>query len=231
MKLIRLFAIILLTTNLYAQSDPRVVGELVKHSHYQLDYNESHEQPNWVYYVLTQDGVEGSAERKNNFKRDPKVATGSAEINDYKASGYDRGHLCPAADMRNSQVAMNESFYMSNMSPQHPSFNRGIWKKCETLIRGSVVDTLYVVTGPVFRDNRGVIGVNKVTIPGYYYKVTYDKRKSKMVAYVIPNEKTDKSLNSFITTVDNVESLIGIDLFYQLPDNIENKLEMTISVP
>ena len=229
MKLIQIFVLVLLTTNLYGQYAPKAKGELIKHSHYQFDYNESHEQPNWVYYVLTSKGTDGSAERKNNFRNDSKVSTSSASTNDYKGSGYDRGHLCPAADMRNSQTAMNESFYMSNMSPQHPSFNRGIWKACEELVRNSLVDTLYIVTGPIFKDNKGTIGPNEVTIPGYYYKVMYDKRKSKMVAYVIPNEKTAKPLSSFITTVDSIESLIGVDLFHQLPDNIENELERAIS--
>ena len=130
--------------------------------------------------------------------------------------------------MRNSQVAMNETFYMSNISPQHPSFNRGIWKRCEEFVRRSLVDTLYVVTGAVFGDDKGIIGINKVTVPGYFYKVIYDKRKSKMVAFIIPNEKTNKPLSSFIVTVDYVESLIGVDLFYQLPDDIENKLERII---
>ena len=229
MKFIHLLALLLVTTNIYGQYAPKANGELVKHSHYQLDYNESHEQPNWVYYTLTRDGVDGSAERKNNFRSDVKVTSGSATTSDYKASGYDRGHLCPAADMRNSQIAMNESFYMSNMSPQHPSFNRGIWKQCEEVVRKGLVDTLYIVTGPIFSDNKGAIGANKVTIPGSYYKVVYDKRNSKMVAYVIPNQKTDLPLDHFLTTVDSVEILIGVDLFYQLPDLLENKLEMTIS--
>ena len=229
MKLIQLLVLILFTQNLYAQYEPKAKGELVKHSHYQLDYNESHEQPNWVYYVLTRKGIEGKAERGNNFKSDPKVSTGSADKADYKGSGYDRGHLCPAADMRNSQLAMDESFFMSNMSPQHPSFNRGIWKMCEMLVRSSLVDTLYVITGAIFRENKGVIGNNKVTVPGYFYKVIYDKRKSKMVAYVIPNDKTTKPLSSFRKSVDYIESLIGIDLFYQLTDDVEHKLESIIS--
>ena len=127
--------------------------------------------------------------------------------------------------MRNSQVAMNETFYMSNISPQHPSFNRGIWKRCEEFVRRCLVDTLYVVTGAVFEDNKGMIGRNKVTVPRYFYKVIYDKRNSKMTAFVIPNEKTTKPLNSFRVSVDYVESLIGVDLFYQLQDDIEIKLE------
>ena len=90
MKFIHLLALLLVTTNIYGQYAPKANGELVKHSHYQLDYNESHEQPNWVYYTLTRDGVDGSAERKNNFRSDVKVTSGSATTSDYKASGYDQ---------------------------------------------------------------------------------------------------------------------------------------------
>ena len=89
-------------------------------------------------------------------------------------------------------------------------------------------DTLYIVTGAIFRGNKGTIGKNKVTIPEYFYKAIYDKEKSTMVAYVISNEKTNKPLSSFRVTVDYIESLIGIDLFYQLSDDVENRLERII---
>jgi endonuclease G len=89
--------------------------------------------------------------RKDNFRSDPKVKTGSAALSDYKGSGYDRGHLAPAADFKWSATAMSESFYMSNMSPQVPGFNRGIWKNIESTVRNWAVenDEIYIVTGPV----------------------------------------------------------------------------------
>nr|WP_320119464.1 DNA/RNA non-specific endonuclease [uncultured Marinifilum sp.] len=90
--------------------------------------------------------IQGSAVRKNKFKEDPAVKTGSAKLIDYKGSGYDRGHLCPAAAMKNSNLAMSESFYMSNMSPQAPAFNRGKWKSLESKVRKLTIenDSLYV---------------------------------------------------------------------------------------
>ena len=139
-----LFLSILLTTNLFANSDnyfnylpsQQSNGQIVHHANYTLQYNEEHEQASWVAYRLTSHHLQNpSTKRKDNFRSDPKVKTGSATLSDYKGSGYDRGHLAPAADFKWSSTAMSESFYMSNMSPQVPGFNRGIWKKLESKIR------------------------------------------------------------------------------------------------
>ena len=121
---------------------PRPINgeQLVTHLGYSLSYNEKHEQANWVFYELTIDEVLGSIKRKDQFRADPNIKTGSASLSDYKRSGYDRGHLAPAADMKWSSKAMSESFFMSNMSPQTPSFNRGIWKKLENLVRKWAVE-------------------------------------------------------------------------------------------
>ena len=124
---------------------PESQGELVKHKYYTLSYNEDCEQANWVAYKLTSDMVLGHAVRKNNFKEDPDVETGSAKLIDYKGSGYDRGHLCPAAAMKISNQAMSESFYMSNMSPQVPGFNRGKWKSLEA--KTTYFNALFEVSG------------------------------------------------------------------------------------
>lgn len=209
----------------YGQYEPESKHERVEHSCYSLDYNEEHEQPNWVYYTLTPEDVADGEERSNSFKADPKVSTGSASLADYTKSGYDRGHLAPAGDMTRSVEAMRESFYMSNMSPQAPSFNRGIWRSCESFVRELATDSLYVVTGPIFRDTIGTIGPNKVTIPGNYYKVAYSPSRAKMWAFVIPNKKGELELEEYQTSVDEVEELIEFDLFYQLPDSLEFELE------
>lgn len=209
----------------YGQYEPKTIAERVAHTHYSLDYNEEHEQPNWVYYTLTAEDVADGEERSNSFKIDPKVSTGSATLADYTKSGYDRGHLAPAGDMTRSAEAMRESFYMSNMSPQNSSFNRGIWRSCESFVRALATDSLYVITGPIFEDIIGTIGENEVTIPGSYYKVAYSPSRAKMWAFVIPNKKGEKELEEYLTSVDIVEELIGFDLFYQLPDSLEFELE------
>jgi len=202
-------------------------GDVVYHKSYSLSYVEEHEQAEWVYYKLTPAMVQGGFGRTDNFRQDPLVRSGSASLLDYKGSGYDRGHLAPAGDMKLSYTAMSETFYMSNMSPQVPSFNRGGWKKLEAQIRTWAVSQgeLFVVTGPVFRDNRGKIGSNGVTVPGYYYKVVYAPEREEMIGFLMPNEKTSSSLELYVKSVDRIESLTGLDFFYQLDDQREIALE------
>ena len=123
--------LLLFSSTLIAQEllPTSTTGQIIKHQYFTLSYSEPHEQAEWVYYKLTPQLINGTQSRTDNFRTDPMVTSGSAQLNDYKGSGFDRGHLCPAADMKINRDAMSETFYMSNMSPQHPSFNRGIWKK------------------------------------------------------------------------------------------------------
>ena len=125
--------------------------QIIYHTGFTLSYNEAHEQASWVAYELTSNELIKKVNRSDNFKQDPKVETGSALLSDYVRSGYDRGHLAPAADMSWSQITMEESFYMSNISPQKPGFNRGIWKKLESYVRQWAYDneSIYVVTGGI----------------------------------------------------------------------------------
>jgi len=205
---------------------------LVKHTYYTLSYNEKYEQANWVYYTLTDKMVnDGGEERSNKFKIDPMVSSGSAKSSDYTKSGYDRGHLCPAADMGFSPVSMAESFYMSNISPQAPDFNRGIWKELETEVRkwAKKENKIYVVAGPVFKDDKGTIGADHVLVPGYFFKIIYEETgEPKMIAFVFPNRKSDRPLTDFAVPVDEAEKLTGFDFFSQLPDELENKLESRV---
>ena len=206
----------------------------IVHKYYILSYNEDYEQANWVYYSLTDSMVLNSGEeRSNNFNVDKKVFTKSSKSSDYTKSGYDRGHLCPAGDMGFDPVAMKESFLMSNISPQSPDFNRGIWKELETQVRNwaKVEHRLYVVTGPVFKNNKGSIGKDRVLIPGYFYKIIYDPTDvPKLIAFVLPNEKSDRPLTDFAIATDEAEKLTGYDFFSQLPDDQENKLESRVQL-
>ncbi len=209
-------------------------AQVVVHAGYTLSYNEMHEQANWVAYELTEKETEGKYKRTNKFLVDPDISTGSATSKDYKKSGYDQGHLAPAADMGWSKTAMTESFYYSNMSPQEPSFNRGIWKKLEKQVRGWAIDNnaVYVVTGPVLTDGLPTIGPNKVSVPTYYYKVILDYTlpEIKAIGFIMPNAGSSEPLQSYTVTVDSVEKFTGIDFFYRLPDDQEKIIESIIDV-
>ena len=202
-------------------------GEIIQHQYYALAYSETNEQAAWVAYHMHDSMLFGDVDRTDDFREDPFVSSRSAQLSDYKGSGYDRGHLCPAGDMTFSEIAMSESFFMSNMSPQTASFNRGIWKRLESQVRDYVAleKELYVVTGPVFRNNIGSIGENKVTVPGHYYKVLYAPKSKKMTAYLLTHKGSSDELESFVVSVDFVEAETNIDFFAGLEDDLENRLE------
>jgi len=208
---------------------PRSTGnEVVVHKEYSLSYNETHEQAEWVAYVLTANEVRMKCERTNDFRVDERISTGSAALADYRGSGYDRGHLSPVADNKaDCPVAMSESFFMSNMSPQKPGFNLGIWRKLESIVRDWAVKygEIYVVTGPVFSDNIGRIGGNGVTVPGYYYKVILDLKRREGIGFLLLHESSSQSLSSFVVSIDSVESITGLDFFPGLEDELEREIE------
>jgi endonuclease G, mitochondrial len=216
---------------------PRVTieDEVVIHSAFVICYDERFEQARWVAYRLTEEMCNNNGEeRSNNFRIDPDIKSGSATPDDYKKSGYDRGHLCPAGDMAWSEQSMSESFLMSNMSPQVPGFNRGIWKNLEANVREWARQNkeIYVVTAGVLKDTLATIGKNKVAIPGYYYKVILDMHapEYKGIAFVLPNRANKESFFDYAVSIDSVEHLTGIDFFPALPDSMENYLEAHLNI-
>jgi endonuclease G len=200
-------------------------SEFIEHKNFSLCYAEEHEQASWASYVLTKSETEGSQKRTNDFRIDPLVSTVSATKADYKASGFDRGHLAPAADMAFSLEAMSESFYLSNMSPQNASFNRGIWKRLESQVRewASIEDSIIVITGPILRPGLEKIPNSKVSIPQKYFKALFDLTPPhKAIAFVLNNEGSKKELEEFVVSVDELESLLEKDLF---PKNGNKEIE------
>ena len=208
--------------------------KIITHTGYSLLYNEIHEQADWVAYQLTKEETVKLYERTNKFILDPKINTITASDIDYKGSGYDRGHLAPASDMGWSSITMKESFYYSNMSPQNPSFNRGIWKKLEELVRTWAVENnnIYIVTGPVLKGELTSIGIDKVSVPKYYYKVIldYSQPSIKGIGFVLPNAGSKETLKNYAVTIDNVEKFTGIDFFPLLQDKQENLIESTLCI-
>lgn len=207
--------------------------DVISHTGFSLCYNEQHEQAEWVCYMLCNGRLVKAAERTNRFIADPKVKTGSAENADYSGSGFDRGHLAPAADMSYSDITMRESFYFSNMSPQVPSFNRGIWKKLEEQVRdwAMLYDTIWVATGPVLTSGLPSIGPNKVSVPELYYKaiLVHNQQHTQAIAIVIPNQASSRSIQSFVITVDSLQKLTAIDFFSELDDRIESRVEQRVN--
>ncbi|MFV0565654.1 MAG: DNA/RNA non-specific endonuclease [Flavobacteriaceae bacterium] len=204
-------------------------GQIVHHQGYSLSYNEPYEQAEWVAYELKKEHLANTNYNRPYFEVDKAVKTGAADWRNYKNSGYDRGHLCPAGDKRYSKSAYDETFLTSNISPQDHDFNSGIWNTLEQKVRywASKYNGVFVVTGGVLEKGLETIGSEHVAVPNQFYKVLIDTSsgKTKMIAFLLPHKDSKKPLYEFVVPVDTIEKLTGIDFFPQLDDTLENRLE------
>ncbi|MEM9930732.1 MAG: DNA/RNA non-specific endonuclease [Bacteroidota bacterium] len=208
-------------------------GQRIDHQGFSLSYDEDWEQAEWVAYILERKNLQQEwGDRPRDFKSDPAVRTGSATDNDYRGSGYDRGHLAPFADFAWNREQAQETFYLSNISPQARQFNQGVWRELEELTRdwANRFKRLYVVTGPVMtEDPKGTIGrKNRIAIPVAYYKVLLDidDPERKGIGFVIPNKISFDPLPEYAMSIDEVEQITGIDFFSELlPQDEEAALE------
>lgn len=204
----------------FSQTLPRQISlddQITKYNGFTVSYNNTHEQANWVYYTITSEDLTcpTKVKRKNKFYEDYRLKGHSAYLSDYKGSGYDRGHLKSSADESCDQEQNDETFVMSNMSPQDPSFNRGAWKKLETYVRNVTLenDSVQVYTGGVLTEELSTIGDNEVSVPQYYYKIIYIYKggSKKVLCYVMPNKKITEPLYSYEVKLVDVEKLTNID--------------------
>ncbi|KJD37054.1 endonuclease [Tamlana sedimentorum] len=208
-------------------------GQIVHHNGYSLSYNEAHEQAEWVAYELKKEHLANTNFKRPYFEIDEAVKTTAAHWRNYKNSGYDRGHLCPAGDRKYSKAAHDETFLTSNISPQEHEFNAGIWNTLEQKVRhwASKYNGVFVVAGGVLKGNMKTIGSENVSVPNTFFKVLIDNNtgNTKMIAFLLPHENSRKPLYEFVVSVDDIEALTGIDFFPELDDDIENKLEASSS--
>lgn len=208
-------------------------GIIVHRRYYSFSYREDHEQSEWVMYSLTLDKVSTNKFIRPYFKRDPYVVTESADWRNYKNSGYERGHLCPAADMKFDYNAFQDTFYTSNIVPQTSRFNGGIWNRLEQKVRKFAIEKkeLVVITGGVLGRGIKTIGYEAVSVPESYYKIILTKSEREeyeVMAFLIPQDYDSEDLVSYTTTIDNIEQLTGIDFLKDLDIQIQNQLESQV---
>ena len=205
-------------------------GTTIKHTYFTLSYSRIDQQAEWVAYSLTPMLINGNQKRASKFMADPMI-TDAVRPYSYAKSGYDRGHLCPAADMKLNGVSMTESFYMSNMSPQASSFNRGIWSKLEDKVREWALEKngVYVVTGPLLNKSCGTIA-DAITVPCSFYKIIFKQTPhgAEAIAFILSNAGSSLPLKQFVVTIDYLETLTGIDFFASLSDAEEEKFESVL---
>lgn len=208
-------------------------GAIIHHNYYTLSYNEKYEQAEWVAYELNKTQLTNKNFKRPYFELDPKVTTKSAHYKNFKNSGYNKGHLCPAGDRKFSKEAFDETFLTSNISPQLYDFNGGVWNRLEQKVRywAEKHEKIYIITGGILKPNLKTIGTEKVAVPDYFYKIIldYHEPEIKAIAFLVPHEESEKGLYQFVTSIDTIEEMTGIDFFHKLPDSIENELEKTSS--
>ena len=206
--------------------------QLLLRTGYTASYNRQWKLPNWVCYELVRSELQGSASRSNRFVSDPDVEGTPADTRDYTRSGYDRGHMAPAADMKWSEQAMEESFLLSNICPQAPGLNRGRWKELEELVRewAQRDSALLIACGPIVSKTPKTIGRHRVAVPSRYFKVVAAPYASRPrgIAFLFDNNDEQPSLRALALPIDSVEKLTGIDFFYNLPDSIETPMESNL---
>ncbi len=195
-----------------------------------------------MQYVLTPENLTDNIERTDDFRPYNSIPNGArSELSDYSGSGFDRGHMAPAGDMIRSTKVMSESFLLSNMAPQVGiGFNRHIWENLESAIRGwgQQRGKLTIITGSIFKPENGrisyqVIGDDYTAVPTHFYKIVVDSKNANNVsvlAFILPNENlTGRNVSEFLTSVDEIERLTGLNLLEKLSDQIENEVESIIA--
>lgn len=223
------------------QSVPRYTGleiprwestktsQIIEHTGYTVSYNSETKIPDWVAYELVREETKGTEKRSNKFKSDPASRYLCATDADYYKSGYDKGHMAPAGDMKWSATVMRESFYYTNVAPQAPKLNRGVWKKLEENIRQWACrdSAIVIVCGPINDSTSKTIGPNSVTVPKAYYKVITAPyvENPRAIGFIFPNENRSGRLETYAVSVDSVEKVTGMDFFAQYPDSIETVIE------
>ena len=209
-------------------------GQIVRHDYFILSYNEKFEQAEWVAYALRKEHLTNDDRERPYYIEDPKVRSKSADWRNYKGSGYDRGHLCPAGDRRFSEYAYNQTFYTSNISPQRSDFNAGVWNRLEMQVRAwcKQYGTLYVAVGGVLEPGLEAIGEEDVAVPERYYKIIArgEGEDLKIIAFIVPHYESQKHLREFSVTVDEIEAATGIDFFSEVSDLKENRLENSVDL-
>ena len=179
-------------------------------------YDPARKVPLVVAEHLTSAELQGNTPRTDNFQPDPELSSGQrAELSDYRASGYDRGHMAPAADFVGGTTQMTQLFYLSNMVPQNGEMNRGIWAGLEGATRSCAksLGDLYILTGPVFAGRVRTVGPDAVAVPSSLYKVVVSGDSAR--AFLLPNKSlpATRNFSGYETTVDAVQSATGLTFF------------------
>lgn len=197
---------------------------------YIVSYNAQNKIPNWVAWKLTADHTTGPYKRGGiDFHEDTEAPSPRVTTYDYMRSGYDRGHMCPSGDNKWSRLAQEQSFLMTNICPQNHNLNMGDWNEMEQQCRrwARKYGSVYIVCGPVLvGKNHKRIGQHKVIVPEAFFKVVLCMEGTpKAIGFIYRNTEGNRPKGDYVNSIDQVERITGYDFFYQLPDDIEKRVE------
>ena len=215
--------------------DDAAFKQHIIHNGFELLYNKNNRLPEWVAYELTAEEVVGTAPRGRHYVPDPEVIGEQGSNEDYRNSGWDRGHLVPAGDMKFDEQMMRESFYFSNICPQNRNLNGGDWRTLEELVRvyAQQYGKIYIVCGPIIGDNMfGRLGMHQIVIPDAFFKVLLVETKSgyESIGFVMKNIAGHRPLSNYVKTVDEVEEITGLNFFSLLPNRVEKRVESSYNL-
>ncbi|MDE6276624.1 MAG: DNA/RNA non-specific endonuclease [Muribaculaceae bacterium] len=208
---------------------PAGTPEVIKgYTGFAVSFNPTHRVPNYVAWELTGEEARGTVPRNSDFHPDPDVA-GCPTLADYRGSGFDRGHMAPAAEMKWSAEAMYDSHVLTNMCPQDRSINGGRWKTIEQLEQqwAKADSALIIITGPILSDEITRTIGNGVSVPERFFRVIFSPyvEPPRAIAFIVPNMPTDLGVFEMAVSVDEVEAATGFDFLSALPDEIETEVE------
>lgn len=210
-----------------------LTSQIKEYLGFTVSFNKDNKTPNYVAWELLDEEATGNQDRSNNFWTDNEIE-GCPSTKDYTRSGYDRGHMCPAADQKWSAQAMSDCFVMANICPQVHELNAGAWNTLENKERqwARRDSALMIISGPIYdKADIQTIGNAKVRVPGAFFKVLLAPyvNEPRGIAFVYPNMSAPGNMQDYAMSIDELEKLLGYDFFPALPDEIENKVEATFS--
>ena len=207
---------------------------ILRKSTFIVSYNKDTKLPNWVAWNLAAEHTDGPYPRLGNFYEEGEVPQPRATNDDYKGSGWSRGHMCPAGDNKWNEKAMFDSFSLVNVCPQNANLNSGLWNSIEIDCRrwARKFGDIYIVCGPIFMNREHeIIGNNQIVVPEAFFKVVLCLNgPPKGIGYIVRNSDGTKKRDLYYNSIDQVERIIGMDFFPALPDDLEAKVEAIADV-
>jgi endonuclease G, mitochondrial len=209
--------------------------EVVNHFSMSVGFSHDYKLPQWVAYSLRAEHLRDCVQRSRfRFDFDPKLSVLSSDPNEFRYSGFDRGHLAPAGDMKWSHTAMRESFYTSNITAQTPSMNRGRWAMLEKLVRAwaKESDEILIVTGPVISDDMEYLQNASTAIPKQHYKVLLRRKNHTLdgIGFLMNQSPAGIDIKTMALSISKIEELTGLNFFPNLNEQQVSTIEKNLNL-